>query len=100
MDIVGVETPVVADVAANLLAQAVQLQSAIIAATPAVAAIVPPGMEEVSALGAASFSANNNEVLAMSQAHVAELLNAATEVGGAGVSFAIADLVNKGLLLV
>lgn len=100
MDIVGVETPVVADVAANLLAQAVQLQSAIIAATPAASAIVPPGMEEVSALGAASFSANNNEVLAMSQAHVAELLNAATEVGGAGVSFAIADLVNKGLLLV
>jgi hypothetical protein len=100
MDIVGVETPVVAGVAANLLAEAVQLQAAILAATPAASAIVPPGMEEVSTMGVASLTANNQEVLAMSQAHVAELLNAATEVGGSGVSFAIADLVNKGLLLV
>lgn len=100
MDIVGVETPVVAGVAANLLATAVQLQAAIIAATPVTSAIVPPGMEEVSMMGAAAFTANNNEMLAMSQAHVAEMLNAATEVGGSGVSFAIADLVNKGLLLV
>ncbi len=100
MDIVGVETPVVAGVAANLLATAVQLQAAIIAATPVTAAIVPPGMEEVSMMFAAAFTANNNEMLAMSQAHVAETLNAATEVGGSGVSFAIADLVSKGLLLV
>ncbi|WP_102145574.1 PE family protein [Mycobacterium hubeiense] len=100
MDIVGVETPVVTGVAANLLAQAVTLQSAIIAATPATTAIVPPGAEEVSATGAAMFTANNAEALAMAQTQVANLVSAATEVGGAAVAFEVQDLVGKGLLLV
>ena len=99
-DVVGVETPVVAGVAASLLGAAVSLQAAIAAATPAASAVVPPGMEEVSVAGAAALTANNAEMLAMSQVHVAELLHAATEVGGAGISYAIQDLVNKGLLLV
>ena len=99
-DMVGVETPVVAGVAANLLAQAVQLQAAILAATPMATTVVPPGAEEVSASGAAAFNANNAEVLAMAQTQVAHLVSAAEEVGGSGVTFEVQDLVGKGLLLV
>jgi hypothetical protein len=100
MDFVGVETPVVAGVAADLLAQAVALQAAIVAATPAMTTIVPPGSEEVSATGAALFNANNAENLGMAQAHVAELVSAAEAVGGSGIAFEVQDLINKGLLFV
>ena len=100
MDFVGVEAPVVAGVAADLLAQAVALQAAIVAATPAMTTVLPPGAEEVSATGAALFNANNAQNLGMAQAHVVELVNAAQEVGGSGIAFQVQDLVNKGLLFV
>lgn len=100
MSFVGVEAPLIDTVAAQLLASAVGLQAAIAAATPVATSNVPPGCEEVSALGAMSFNANNAEMLAMCQVHVAELVAAATEVGGAGIAFHVQDLVGKGLLVV
>jgi hypothetical protein len=100
MDFVGVETPVVAGVAADLLAEAVALQAAIVAATPAMTTITPPGGEEVSATGVALFNATNAEHLGMAQAHVLELVDAAQAVGGAGIAFEVQDLINKGLLFV
>lgn len=100
MDFVGVETPVVAGVAADLLAQAVALQAQIVAVTPAMTTVMPPGAEEVSIKGAALFNSNNVENLAMAQAHVLQLVSAAEEVGGSGIAFQVQDLVNKGLLFV
>jgi hypothetical protein len=100
MDFVGVVPSAVAGVAGDLLAQAVALQAAIVAATPAMTTVVPPGAEEISATSAALFNANNAQNLGMAQAHVVELVSAAEAVGGSGIAFQVQDLVNKGLLFV
>lgn len=100
MSFVSVEPAVVDATAAGLLSSAVQLQAALVAATPAAVGVVPPGAEEVSVTGATALAGNNAQVLGMGQAAVVEMVHAALEVGGAGVAYQVQDLVSKGLLLV